>query len=289
MSCAATDSSVPRSLGRVPGSQLVAAEGGLSASSSGPTETAVGVTLNIHQDVLSIIRANAGEASRRTSRETDEMRTLRLIRQVTELRHVHSVNYAYANYAWRCDEHDEPLLLPDTGAVDGLCGDRWAIHAGRWAKTHGHEAVFDKLEQTKTVSGVGKGSQTAIDRLNLPIAMEDVKGEHHFNQFRAAVVRESFIPGLMGIQSLARLNVVMRCCAGEIYFLGKEGCEIKPCENHVHIQMKKNRTGHWCIPIGRFAEAMKVMGKGRVLSSDPGKPVPIPAALSARTTTQDRE
>ena len=130
----ATDSSAPRSLGRVPGSQLVAVEGGLSASGSGPTETASGVTLNIHQDVLSIIRANVGEASRRTSRETDEMRTLRLIRQVTELRHVHSVNYAHANYARRCDEHDEPLLLPDAGAADGLCGDRWAIHAGRWAK-----------------------------------------------------------------------------------------------------------------------------------------------------------
>ena len=117
--------------------------------------------------------------------------------------------------------------------------------------------------------------------------MEDVKGEHHFNQFRAAVVRESFIPGLMGIQSLARLNAVIRCRTGEIYFLGKEGCEIKPCENHVHIQMKRNRTGHWCIPIGRFAEAIKVMGKGGHLFSDPGKPVPIPAALSAKTTTQD--
>ena len=177
-------------------------------------------------------------------------------------------NYSYANYAWRCDEHEEPLLLPDTGAVDGLCGDQWAIHAGRWAKSKGHDVIVDKLDQTKTVSGVGTGSQTCVDRLNLPIGIEDVNGNHHYNKYRAAVVSNSHIPGLMGIQSLARMNAVIRCRTGEIWFLGKEGCEIKPCENHVHIQMKKNRTGHWCIPIGRFSEAMKVMGKGSHMFSN---------------------
>ena len=190
----------------------------------------------------------------------------------------------YSNYAWRSNEYEEPLLIPDTGAADGLCGDQWAIHAGRWAKTHGHQAIFDKLEKPRTVSSVGVGSQTATDRLTLPISIEDMKGQHHYNKFRAAVVRDSHIPGLMGIRSLEKMNAVIRCRTGEIYFLGDEGCEIKPCENHVHIQMKRNHIGHWCIPIGRFSDVMKMMGKGSHLYSDPSKPTLGPNKTTTGTT-----
>ena len=100
--------------------------------------------------------------------------------------------------------------------MDGLGGDQWAIRSGRWAKSKGHDVIVDKLDQTKTVSGVGTGSQTCVGHLGCPIGIKDVEGNRHYNTFRAAVVSNSHIPGLVGIQSLARMNVVIRCRTGEI-------------------------------------------------------------------------
>ena len=38
------------------------------------------------------------------------------------------------------------MLLPDSGAKDGLRGERWAVHAGRWAQARGHKVKFFQLE-----------------------------------------------------------------------------------------------------------------------------------------------
>ena len=65
-----------------------------------------------------------------------------------------SGNYATAEeYPWDQHENGEPVILPDTGAKDGLCGDRWAIHAGHWAIARGHKPYADRLPERRVVSG----------------------------------------------------------------------------------------------------------------------------------------
>ena len=75
-------------------------------------------------------------------------------------------------------EDGEPKILPNTGAKDGLCGERWAIHAGQWARQRGQRSKIDNLLQRKHVSGVGNGTQTADERITAPIGLEDTKGEN---------------------------------------------------------------------------------------------------------------
>ena len=169
---------------------------------------------------------------------------------------------------------DEPHILPDIGAKDGLCGDRWAIHAGQWANAHGHKPYADQLPERRTVSGVGSGSQHADERVHIPIGLEDTKGRKFLSKYRAAMVRNSNLPALLGIDSLERLNAVISCKTGEMWFMDDEGCDIKPKGDFVHLQMKKAKTGHWYLPAGRFGDAMTKLGAGHMAATSSTPPSP---------------
>ena len=73
---------------------------------------------------------------------------MNLFRQLRELRTAHA-NYANFELPWADHSAGEPVILPDTGAMDGLCGEKWAMHAGQWAKRHGHTSTFFNLPQKK--------------------------------------------------------------------------------------------------------------------------------------------
>ena len=73
----------------------------------------------------------------------------------------------------------------------------------------------------------------------MPIGLEDTKGDKHLAAYRAAVVRQSDLPALLGIESLAKMNAVIRCNTGELWFMDSAGCDIVPKGNHVHCQTKK--------------------------------------------------
>ena len=98
------------------------------------------VTTTVAPDILTMIRQNGGASAR------DQQHTFALLRQLTELRlspqrqqqqeaqnqqHIWRQHLAQFDYAWEDDPEGEPMLLPDTGAKDGLCGERWAVHAAR--------------------------------------------------------------------------------------------------------------------------------------------------------------
>ena len=75
-------------------------------------------------------------------------------------------HFAQYDFPWE-DCHGEPNILPDTGAKDGLCGEAWAVNAGRWALAHGHKSKVETLPQTRQVSGVGKGSQIVDEKITV--------------------------------------------------------------------------------------------------------------------------
>ena len=98
--------------------------------------------------------------------------------------------------------------------------------------------------------------------------MEDVKGRHFLTAYKAAVVRNSNLPALLGIDSLGKHNAIIKCRTGEIWFLGDEGADVKPKGEFVHCQMKRNGpNGHWWLPIGRFNDAMIKMERGHLAAA----------------------
>ena len=153
----------------------------------------------------------------------------------------------FSDFAWARHEDDEPYILPDTGARDGLCGGQWAIHVGAWAAKHGHKWTCSRLAARRAASGVGQGVQHVEDKITVPIGLEDKNGKHHLGDFKPAVVRNSPLPELLGMGSLSKHNAVIRCRTGEIGFMDSVGCDVKPKGNHVHLQMVKSKSGsgHW--------------------------------------------
>ena len=192
---------------------------------------------------------------------------MQLLRQLNDTHRAQANNY-WNDYAWDKHENDEPMVLPDTGAKDGLCGDAWALHAAEWVLNHGHgrKHKFDKLKERINVSGVGAGSQSAEDQILLPVGLQGTDGKHHLSHYRAAVVRNSNIPALLGIDSLTRLNAVIRCSTGEIWFMDSKGCDVTPKGDSVHLQMKRARSGHWFLPVGRYQETMTKLGYGHMVA-----------------------
>ena len=182
-------------------------------------------------------------------------RIAQLLRQLQALRTAQP--HFFTDFAWTREYRDEPLLLVDTGAKDGLCGDKWAIHAARWAADRGHKWKTSKLSERRTVSGVGAGAQSTEDAISIPIGLEDKSGNNYLADYNAAVIRDSSLPALLGLDSLSKQNAIINCKSGEIWFTDKQGCDIKPRGTHVHMQMVKSRHGdHWYLPIGRFKDGM---------------------------------
>ena len=81
-----------------------------------PDVPATTVEENLAPDVLNILRRRRTSAT-----ETGLGRIGQLLRQLQELRDS-QVNM-FSDFAWARHEDDEPYILPDTGARDGLCGD----------------------------------------------------------------------------------------------------------------------------------------------------------------------
>ena len=80
----------------------------------------------------------------------------------------------------------------------------------------------------------------------------DVEGENHVSQFQAPCIRDSNVPGLLGIKSLKAEDALIRCSTGEMWFLGQGGVEIRPSPGSKHFQMKEAPGGHWILPVSTF-------------------------------------
>ena len=82
------------------------------------------------------------------------------------------------------------------------------------------------LPEPRTVSGVGAGVQHADESIRASIGLEEKSGKHHLADYSAAVIRDSSLPALLGLDSLSDHNAVIHCRTGEIWFMDKQGCDI---------------------------------------------------------------
>ena len=160
---------------------------------------------------------------------------------------------------------NEEAILPDTGAHDNLCGDAWAMRFAGYAKAAGERSGDPsrypcnqhELTDTKTVQGVGKGSQTATWSVDMTMATNDVDGVRYLHRYEAPCLDNSNVPGLMGIKHLKREDALIRCSTGEMWFLGAGGVELQCSPGTKHFQMKEARGGHLGLASDRLHRRIK--------------------------------
>ena len=100
-----------------------------------PTQPLADIATSVEEaiapDILSILRSPI-------STGTGMPRTAQFLQQLQA--HRSAQHHLFTDLAWeRYNVKEEPLLLVDTGAKDGLCGDKWAIHSANWAGARGEE------------------------------------------------------------------------------------------------------------------------------------------------------
>ena len=112
-----------------------------------------------------------------------------------------------------------------------------------------------------------RNAQVTREGITVPVGLEGTDSKKHLCAYRAAIIRGSDVPALLGIDALRRMDALIRCRTGEMWFLGEKGCDITPKGKHVHLQMKKGKSGHWYLPSGRFSNAMEKMAVGHLATN----------------------
>ena len=101
--------------------------------------------------------------------------------------------------------------------------EKWVNHIANWAGRRGYKHQTAQLKERRTVCGVGAGAQHADDSTRIPIGLEDKKGKHHLADYKAAVIRNSSLPALLGLDSLSDHNVVIQVELAKSGSLTSEG------------------------------------------------------------------
>ena len=64
---------------------------------------------------------------------------------------------------------------------------------------------------------------------------------------------------------MARLNAVIKCNTGEVWFMDDKGVDVKPKGDSAQRKMRRARSGHWFLPVGRYQETMTNLGYGHMV------------------------
>ena len=161
-------------------------------------------------------------------------------------------------------------LLADIGAYNNLASSAWfesskasASQAGR-----GDEICTSSLPAPLSIAGVGKGTQSCTQQMTVPGRLAcgtDIT-------FTAPCVPDSEFPGLLGLNSMDKLNAVIFCVENKIVCLpeGTAGDLLSrlPKGSKV-IDCERAPSGHMMIPISNWqTSSSNVDGRNMALVSD---------------------
>jgi len=143
---------------------------------------------------------------------------------------------------------DQEAVLVDTGAKRGLSGGHWVDRVEKMAKAHGLSVQRRDLPKPMEVRGVGKGSHDITEQAVVPGVLED--GDNM--NFTTAVIPESPLPALMGLDSLERLHGIVdtRVPHRKLY-LGEDVRAIPGPKTKV-LQLYPAQSGHLMMPITHY-------------------------------------
>ena len=148
-------------------------------------------------------------------------------------------------------------LLVDVGAWDNLAGSRVMKRVIERANSAGHGCAWQKLKKTLSIEGVGKSANEATEGVTAAICLEDGT----VGSFQTAVVDDSELPALLGLNSLTKLKAVIDCEHKRLLLIGPGGYKIQLSPGSKVLQLHSAPTGHLLLPCTCWEEGKIVPGK----------------------------
>ena len=142
-------------------------------------------------------------------------------------------------------------LLVDPGAHDNLAGSKWVDRVTRLASIYNLEVHRVSLDHPVNVGGVGNGTQTCTESVDVPISTSPGV----ISRYSAPIVPDSHLPALLGNKSLRRNRALIDCGTGRLWFVGPGDIRMQMPPGSVEMQMELSASGHWLLPITEYAKA----------------------------------
>ena len=149
--------------------------------------------------------------------------------------------------------NEDEALLVDTGARKNLTGDEWVKRVKDIAGRFGLEVKYKELKESMKVRGVGKHSQRVTQEIEAPGRLENGDA----CKFEAAVIPESPIPALFGLDSMEQLETVLDVRKEQRKMYTGPDIRIIPGPRTTVFQLYPAESGHLMLPITCFDKANK--------------------------------
>ena len=176
-------------------------------------------------------------------------------------------------------------LIVDIGSIGNLGGDEFARDVAACAMENGRRPSQTKRGRPLRVSGVGHGSDVATHNVSLPIAVKSVTGDCSAGTFDMPTVKNSKLPGLLGLNSLTSRRAVIDCATRKMYFLGPGDYDLAagmPTGTQV-FQLETAPSGHLVLPITHFKEFDRQQKHGNLTLDS--VPLSLPVNVSSSSSS----
>ena len=188
-------------------------------------------------------------------------------------------------------------VIVDPGSLANLGGSAWSQDVGMLSMKNGRTPKQVKRDRTLRVSGVGVGSQAANFNVELPIAIQDTTGKVSSGLFDTPSVKDSDLPGLLGLISLKNQRGILDMINNKLYFCGPSDIDLLPLlpPGTKCYQLEEAPSGHLLLPCTKYKEFDTQQSQGRfqldqeqmMLHTNVAAPPGLDASGSVRTSTPD--
>ena len=111
-------------------------------------------------------------------------------------------------------------LIIDPGSMGNLSGDFWAREAAMNSQDHRREPTHTLRDRPLQVTGVGRDGDTCTHNVQLPCVFQQSDGTYTCGEFDTPTLRDSLLPGLLGLTSLKQRRAILDMVNNQLHFLG---------------------------------------------------------------------
>ena len=175
-------------------------------------------------------------------------------------------------------------MIVDSGAFSNMIGEELAMTLEKRAQDVDLAPSRSDLLRPMTVSGVGNGTNQAIEQVTCPIAVQTTAGKVELHTLRAPVIGGSgkHLPGLLGLQTLEANNAVLDIGNRTLHMLCKGKAQLELPPGTLSVPLEKSPSGHLVMTIDSFEDIQRQRGglpqrsiNWHAAKADPAQPPPV--------------
>lgn len=168
-------------------------------------------------------------------------------------------------------------LVIDTGAVNSLAGSIYARRLVQRALEFGQGGQIRSHPAPYSISRVGKGDQAVTEMVQAPIALSDGS----LGEYRASVIPESELPGLLGLVPMINQRVLLDLYNGRYISVGPGGYKLELSPGSFSLPTERSASGHLMLPVSEWRSSTgKVKREVAFHADSPGIQHSIPTSSS---------